>query len=61
MKKRLILFLIPVLLLLTAATAQRKVSELTLVYDATVSTGDKEPKLADAFDGASTTVYIKEI
>ncbi|MDX1936269.1 MAG: hypothetical protein SFU21_04105 [Flavihumibacter sp.] len=59
MKKRLILFLIPVLLLLTAATAQRKVSELTLVYDATVSTGDKEPKLADAFDGASTTVYIK--
>ncbi|MFM2363495.1 MAG: hypothetical protein RLZZ316_2397 [Bacteroidota bacterium] len=59
MKKQLILSLLSVLLLVTVATAQRKVSELTLVYDATVSTGDKEPKLADAFDGASTTVYIK--
>jgi GLPGLI family protein len=39
--------------------AQKKVSELTLVYDAQVTTGNKEPKLADAFDGATTTVYIK--
>ena len=39
--------------------AQRKVSELTLVYDASVTTGSKEPKLADAFDGATTTVYLK--
>ena len=38
---------------------QKKVSELTLVYDASISTGSKEPKLADAFDGATTTVYIK--
>jgi hypothetical protein len=41
------------------ATAQRKVSELTLVYDATVITGNKEPRLADAFDGATMTVYLK--
>jgi GLPGLI family protein len=38
---------------------QKKVSELTLVYDASVSTGSAEPKLADAFDGATATVYIK--
>jgi GLPGLI family protein len=40
-------------------SAQKKVAELTLVYDATISTGDSQPKLADAFDGATTTVYIK--
>lgn len=39
--------------------AQRKVSELTLVYDAVITTESKEPRLADAFDGAKTTVYIK--
>lgn len=44
---------------LVAANAQKKVSELTMVYDATVSTGSADPKLADAFDGATTTVYIK--
>jgi GLPGLI family protein len=41
------------------AAAQKKVSELTLVYDASISTGDNRPRLADAFDGATTTVYIK--
>src|SRR5215212_10373736 len=40
------------------ASAQRKISEMTLVYDAVVSTGSADPKLADAFDGAITTVYI---
>lgn len=39
--------------------SQKKVSELTLVYDASISTGSNEPKMADAFDGATTTVYIK--
>jgi len=51
-----------VLLLLLSAgiiAAQKRVTELTLVYDAAVSTGDNQPKLADAFDGATTTVYIK--
>jgi GLPGLI family protein len=42
-----------------AVKAQKKVSELTLVYDASISTGDNQPKLADAFDGATTSVYIK--
>jgi hypothetical protein len=42
-----------------SAFSQKKVSEITLVYDASVTTGSKEPGLGDAFDGATTTVYIK--
>jgi GLPGLI family protein len=40
-------------------SAQKKLSELTLVYDAKVTTGNAEPKMADAFDGATTTIYLK--
>jgi len=47
------------LLATLSLTAQKKVAELTLVYDASISTGDNKPTLADAFDGATTTVYIK--
>lgn len=32
---------------------------MTLVYDAKVTTGNSEPKMADAFDGATTTIYLK--
>jgi GLPGLI family protein len=39
--------------------AQKKVSEVTLVYDTEITTGSKDPKLADAFDGATTTIYVK--
>lgn len=39
--------------------AQRKISELTLTYDAKVTTGNTVPKMADAFDGATTTIYLK--
>ena len=46
-------------LILSGAFAQKKVSELTLVYDTEITTGSKDPKLADAFDGAKTTIYIK--
>jgi len=42
-----------------SAFSQRKVSELMLSYDTQISTGSNEPKIADAFDGAVTTVYIK--
>lgn len=38
---------------------QKKVAELTLIYDASITTGSNEPKMADAFDGATTTVYLK--
>ena len=46
-------------LVLLSVFSQKKISELTLVYDATVSTGTSEPRMADAFDGATTTVYLK--
>ena len=39
--------------------AQKTFSEATLVYNITVETGSKEPNMADMFDGATTTVYIK--
>jgi GLPGLI family protein len=38
---------------------QKKLSDLTLIYDAKVTTGNAEPRMADAFDGATTTIYLK--
>ena len=57
--KKFTLLLVLCSLLVATAHAQKRISELTMVYDATVSTGSADPKLADAFDGATTTVYIK--
>lgn len=59
MKKHTILLVILIALFNLTMQAQKKIAELTLVYDAAISTGDNQPKLADAFDGATTTVYIK--
>jgi GLPGLI family protein len=42
-----------------SVSAQKRISEMTLVYDAKVTTGNSEPKMADAFDGATTTIYLK--
>jgi len=42
-----------------STVAQKTLSEGTIVYDITVQTGSKEPQLADMFDGARTTVYLK--
>ena len=42
-----------------SSTGQRKISELTIVYDAKVTTGNSQPRMADAFDGATTTIYLK--
>ncbi|MEP7259255.1 MAG: hypothetical protein ABI687_12720 [Flavitalea sp.] len=39
--------------------AQKKISELMIVYDASVTTGNAQPKMADAFDGATNTIYLK--
>lgn len=58
MKKHLALFLAS-LLLIFSALGQKKVSEMTLVYDASISSGSSEPRMADALDGATTTVYLK--
>ena len=59
MKKTRILFIATFLLTFSLAMGQKKISELTLVYETSIKTGNKEPKLADVFDGATTTVYIK--
>jgi GLPGLI family protein len=48
-----------VFMLSSPVWGQKKVSELTLVYDAAISSGSPQPKIADAFDGATTTVYLK--
>lgn len=59
MKKNMAILLMSCLGLQFATQAQRKVSELTLTYDASISSGSKEPKLADALDGHTKTIYIK--
>lgn len=59
MNKISILLAFMILFNLTFGWAQKKVSELTLVYTATITTGSKEPRLGDAFDGSTTTVYVK--
>jgi GLPGLI family protein len=39
--------------------AQKTISEGTIVYNIVIQTGNKEPQMADALDGAVTTVSIK--
>src|SRR4029078_549292 len=39
--------------------AQKKFSEGSIVYNVVVNTNDPNPKLADGFDGATNTIYIK--
>lgn len=41
------------------ADAQKILSEGAIVYDVSVQTGSSQAKMADIFDGATTTVYIK--
>ncbi len=42
-----------------SAFAQKTISEGTIYYDIAIQTGSKEPQMADAMDGATTTVYLK--
>jgi GLPGLI family protein len=57
--KKLLFVLAIFCALTTKLAAQKNMTEGSLVYDVTVSTGSAEPQMADAFDGATTTVYIK--
>lgn len=61
MNKLLPVLAVLMLSLSTVVNAQRKVSEMTVVYDAAVVSSNQgaEPRLADAFDGATTRLYIK--
>lgn len=47
-------------LAIPAAKAQKKVSELSIVYDITVESAGDKPEMAQMFNGATTTVYIKD-
>lgn len=58
MKKRsLIAFLL--LVSFVSLFGQKKFSEGSIVYNVVVNTNDPNPKLADGFDGATNTIYIK--
>lgn len=59
MKFNLIIFLFSFVLLSSATNAQKTLTEGTLVYNMSVETGSGEPKIADMFDGATTTIYLK--
>lgn len=41
------------------SSAQKNLSEGSLVYNISVETGSAQPKMADMLDGATTTVYLK--
>jgi GLPGLI family protein len=59
MKGRFVILAGFILFSVTAALAQKKFSEGSIVYNVTVNTNDPNPKLADGFDGATNTIYIK--
>jgi len=59
MKFNLVIFLLSFVLLSSTTNAQRSLTEGTLVYNMSVETGSGEPKIADMFDGATTTIYLK--
>jgi len=53
----LVLFLLPDLFI--TAAAQKRITEGKITYDLIINTGEKDPKIADMFDGATSTLYIK--
>jgi len=59
MKKRSLILFVLVLIFLVPLFAQKKFSEGSIVYNVVVNTNDPNPKLADGFDGATNTIYIK--
>jgi GLPGLI family protein len=58
MKKRSVILYI-LLFSFLSPVAQKKFSEGSIVYNVAVNTNDPNPKLADGFDGATNTIYIK--
>jgi GLPGLI family protein len=54
--------LVLIITLLTASpslSAQKIISEGTIVYDMVIQTGSNQPQKGDALEGATTTVYLK--
>ncbi len=59
MRRRLPILALSLFAIVGVTKAQKVLSEGTLTYDVSVQTGSAEPKLADMFDGAKATVYLK--
>jgi GLPGLI family protein len=59
MRRKFSIFTSLFLFCCTAIVAQKKFSEGSIVYNVTVNTNDPNPKLADGFDGATNTIYVK--
>jgi len=59
MKKIKIIALVAVLLNSTLLMAQKVLSEGSIVYNIAIQTNNKEPQMADALDGATSTIYLK--
>jgi len=59
MKQKILLLFLPMLLCGIFSFAQKTLSEGTVVYTISIQTGSSKPQMADALDGATTTVYLK--
>lgn len=59
MKLKFIVFVLSLVFISTSSIGQKTLTEATLVYNMSVETGSGEPKIADMFDGATTTIYLK--
>lgn len=57
--KKYFLFLIAGIAFSLSVKSQKVFSEGVLVYNIAVETGSGQPKMADMFDGATNTVYLK--
>jgi GLPGLI family protein len=59
MKHKILLLLVSMLSCTVFSFAQKIISEGTIVYTISIQTGNNKPQMADALDGATTTVYLK--
>ena len=59
MKEKSAILFVLLLFFIVPLLAQKKFSEGSIVYNVVVNTNDPNPKLADGFDGATNTIYIK--
>jgi len=59
MKERFPILIVLFSFLTVSLLAQKKFSEGSIVYNVVVNTNDPNPKLADGFDGATNTIFIK--
>src|SRR5689334_19527464 len=54
-----ILSVILALFISVSVFAQKKFTEGSIVYNVTVNTNSPNPQIADGFDGATNSIYIK--